>query len=78
MSSVLQAAKICNNMLLAIGMIGTAETMNLGIRYTWCVFVCVGSDLGWEGCRGVSPAPLQTCHWWSETDEGAETLIYIP
>ncbi|XP_068189154.1 3-hydroxyisobutyrate dehydrogenase a isoform X2 [Antennarius striatus] len=26
------AAKICNNMLLAIGMIGTAETMNLGIR----------------------------------------------
>lgn len=28
-----QAAKICNNMLLAIGMIGTSETMNLGIRY---------------------------------------------
>lgn len=28
----LQAAKICNNMLLAIGMIGTSETMNLGIR----------------------------------------------
>lgn len=28
-----QSAKICNNMLLAIGMIGTAETMNLGIRY---------------------------------------------
>ncbi|KAG9476219.1 hypothetical protein GDO78_003004, partial [Eleutherodactylus coqui] len=28
-----QAAKICNNMLLAISMIGTAETMNLGIRY---------------------------------------------
>ncbi|KAJ3609519.1 hypothetical protein NHX12_024040 [Muraenolepis orangiensis] len=27
-----QAAKICNNMLLAIGMIGTAETMNLGLR----------------------------------------------
>eukprot|EP00062_Callorhinchus_milii_P015102 gi/632964998/ref/XP_007898673.1/ PREDICTED: 3-hydroxyisobutyrate dehydrogenase, mitochondrial [Callorhinchus milii] len=27
-----QAAKICNNMLLAICMIGTAETMNLGIR----------------------------------------------
>ncbi|XP_038595741.1 3-hydroxyisobutyrate dehydrogenase, mitochondrial isoform X1 [Tachyglossus aculeatus] len=27
-----QAAKICNNMLLAIGMIGTAEAMNLGIR----------------------------------------------
>uniref|UniRef100_A0A3Q4HE62 3-hydroxyisobutyrate dehydrogenase n=1 Tax=Neolamprologus brichardi TaxID=32507 RepID=A0A3Q4HE62_NEOBR len=27
-----QAAKICNNMLLAIGMIGTSETMNLGIR----------------------------------------------
>uniref|UniRef100_W5KKD7 3-hydroxyisobutyrate dehydrogenase n=1 Tax=Astyanax mexicanus TaxID=7994 RepID=W5KKD7_ASTMX len=31
-----QAAKICNNMLLAIGMIGTAETMNLGIRYEHC------------------------------------------
>lgn len=27
-----QAAKICNNMLLGICMIGTAETMNLGIR----------------------------------------------
>ncbi|XP_043922746.1 3-hydroxyisobutyrate dehydrogenase, mitochondrial [Protopterus annectens] len=27
-----QAAKICNNMLLAITMLGTAETMNLGIR----------------------------------------------
>ncbi|KAI8737989.1 3-hydroxyisobutyrate dehydrogenase, mitochondrial [Biomphalaria glabrata] len=27
-----QAAKICNNMLLAISMIGTSETMNLGIR----------------------------------------------
>ncbi|XP_056597910.1 3-hydroxyisobutyrate dehydrogenase a isoform X2 [Triplophysa dalaica] len=26
-----QAVKICNNMMLAIGMIGTAETMNLGI-----------------------------------------------
>lgn len=30
---LLQAAKICNNMLLAIGMIGTSETMNLGIRW---------------------------------------------
>uniref|UniRef100_A0A8D1LTW1 3-hydroxyisobutyrate dehydrogenase, mitochondrial n=1 Tax=Sus scrofa TaxID=9823 RepID=A0A8D1LTW1_PIG len=27
-----QAAKICNNLLLAISMIGTAEAMNLGIR----------------------------------------------
>lgn len=27
-----QAAKICNNMLLGITMIGTAETMNLGIK----------------------------------------------
>jgi len=27
-----QAAKICNNMLLAISMIGTAEAMNLGVR----------------------------------------------
>lgn len=26
------AAKICNNMLLAISMIGTSETMNLGLR----------------------------------------------
>nr|P86199.1 RecName: Full=3-hydroxyisobutyrate dehydrogenase, mitochondrial; Short=HIBADH [Mesocricetus auratus] len=26
------AARICNNMLLAISMIGTAEAMNLGIR----------------------------------------------
>jgi len=26
------AVKICNNMLLAISMIGTSETMNLGIR----------------------------------------------
>lgn len=27
-----EAAKICNNMMLAISMIGTSETMNLGIR----------------------------------------------
>lgn len=27
-----QAAKICNNMLLGISMIGTAETMNLGLK----------------------------------------------
>ncbi|KAK7495698.1 hypothetical protein BaRGS_00013145 [Batillaria attramentaria] len=27
-----QAAKICNNMLLAISMIGTSETMNLGMK----------------------------------------------
>ncbi|GAB1609310.1 hypothetical protein Ahia01_001216500 [Argonauta hians] len=27
-----QAAKICNNMLLAVSMIGTSETMNLGIK----------------------------------------------
>lgn len=27
-----QAAKICNNMLLAITMVGTAEAMNLGVR----------------------------------------------
>lgn len=27
------AAKICNNMMLGISMIGVAETMNLGIRY---------------------------------------------
>lgn len=28
-----QAAKLCNNMLLAISMIGTAETFNLGQKY---------------------------------------------
>ena len=28
-----QVAKICNNMLLAIGMIGTAEAMNLGVKH---------------------------------------------
>jgi 3-hydroxyisobutyrate dehydrogenase len=27
-----QAAKICNNMLLAISMIGVSEAMNLGIK----------------------------------------------
>lgn len=27
-----QAAKICNNMLLAISMIGTSEALNLGQR----------------------------------------------
>jgi len=27
-----QAVKICNNMLLAISMIGVSETMNLGIK----------------------------------------------
>lgn len=36
-----QAAKICNNMLLAIGMIGTSETMNLGIRWpSSTVIIC--------------------------------------
>uniref|UniRef100_A0A8B9W7P1 3-hydroxyisobutyrate dehydrogenase, mitochondrial n=1 Tax=Bos mutus grunniens TaxID=30521 RepID=A0A8B9W7P1_BOSMU len=34
-----QAAKICNNLLLAISMIGTAEAMNLGIRA-----VLIGSE----------------------------------
>ena len=28
-----QAVKICNNMLLAVSMIGVSETMNLGIKY---------------------------------------------
>lgn len=31
-----QAAKICNNMLLGIEMIGVAETMNLGVRMGLC------------------------------------------
>ncbi len=30
-----QAAKICNNMLLAISMIGTSEAMNLGMQYVF-------------------------------------------
>lgn len=29
-----QAAKLCNNMLLAISMIGTAEAFNLGQKYS--------------------------------------------
>ncbi len=28
-----QVAKLCNNMLLAIGMIGTSEAIQLGIKY---------------------------------------------
>lgn len=28
-----QAAKLCNNMMLGISMIGTCETMNLALRY---------------------------------------------
>lgn len=47
-----QAAKICNNMLLAISMIGTAEAMNLGIRFVWWIeaffpylqFLCIMVD----------------------------------
>ena len=35
-----QAAKICNNMLLGISMIGTAETMNLGIR-SLCISIII-------------------------------------
>ena len=31
-----QAAKVCNNMLLAIGMIGTSEALQLGIRSGDC------------------------------------------
>ena len=30
-----QAVKICNNMLLAVSMIGVSETMNLGIKYVF-------------------------------------------
>ena len=29
------AAKICNNMMLGISMIGVAETMNLGLRQSY-------------------------------------------
>ena len=32
------AVKICNNLLLAISMIGTSEAMNLGIKYTFALF----------------------------------------
>lgn len=38
-----QAAKICNNMLLAISMIGTAEAMNLGIRSVEYIFSCTNN-----------------------------------
>lgn len=38
-----QAAKICNNMLLAISMIGTAEAMNLGIRFVENTFSCTNN-----------------------------------
>lgn len=41
-----QAAKICNNMLLAISMIGTAEAMNLGIRFVECTFSCTNNFYG--------------------------------
>lgn len=34
-----QAAKLCNNMMLGISMIGTCETMNLAIRYCSKVFI---------------------------------------
>ena len=33
-----QAVKICNNMLLAVSMIGVSETMNLGIKYVTFTF----------------------------------------
>lgn len=38
-----QAAKICNNMVLAISMIGVSEAMNLGIRYVIIlrIFTCL-------------------------------------
>ena len=32
-----QVAKLCNNMLLAISMIGTSECMNLGIKYVFLI-----------------------------------------
>lgn len=32
-----QAAKICNNMMLGISMIGVCETMNLAIRYYYTI-----------------------------------------
>lgn len=34
-----QAAKLCNNMMLGISMIGVSETMNLAIRYN-CELEC--------------------------------------
>ena len=35
-----QAAKICNNMLLAIGMIGTSEVLHLSERLNCIVSLC--------------------------------------
>ncbi|MED6251731.1 hypothetical protein ATANTOWER_002196 [Ataeniobius toweri] len=65
-----QAAKLCNNMLLAIGMVGTAETMNLGIRFgnvSRCVSVVYGST---KGSTPPQVGAARLC--WSKIDEGVE------
>lgn len=36
-----QAAKLCNNMLLAISMIGTAEAFNLGQKWATSNMLCI-------------------------------------
>lgn len=36
-----QAAKLCNNMMLGISMIGTCETMNLAVRYVAHKTICL-------------------------------------
>lgn len=50
-----QSAKVCNNMLLAIGMIGTSEAIQLGIRsgdnhmiITWLLHLSLYTRLGLE------------------------------
>ncbi len=42
-----QAAKICNNMLLGIEMIGVAEAMNLGIKLVMIYFLIMMISLEW-------------------------------
>ena len=44
-----QAAKLCNNMLLAISTLGTCEALQLGIRYV-CVCVCCNCETFGQHC----------------------------
>lgn len=46
-----QAAKLCNNMMLGISMIGVCETMNLAIRYDLIFFLLIASFRLYFNCR---------------------------
>lgn len=48
-----QAAKLCNNMMLGISMIGVCETMNLAIRFVF--------RFGWFGTAIGQNSDLQFC-----------------